>query len=222
MLSPLSYTARLTYKHIYKPLLFKFNPDDVHSSILKFGSRIQRFRAVNHLIHTSLAYKNETTLGQKVGGITFHNPVGLAAGFDKKFELAHMLKSIGFGFMEGGSLTYHKCEGNPRPWFHRLPKSQSIVVYAGLANNGVKAIIETLRAYPNDTFNNFPLNISIAKTNSKKTCTDNEAVADYVGSLRLLQKAQLGDIYTLNISCPNIYGGEPFTTPERLELLLDN
>ena len=122
--------------------------------------------------------------------------------------------------MEGGSLTFNKCEGNPRPWFHRLPKTQSLVVYAGLANNGVKAIIKTLNSYPSDTFKGFPLNISIAKTNSKKTCTDKEAISDYIGSMELLQKARWGDIYTLNISCPNVYGGEPFTTPDRLEALL--
>lgn len=122
--------------------------------------------------------------------------------------------------MEGGSLTYHKCKGNPRPWFHRLPKTRSLVVYAGLANKGASQIIKTLKSFPPGTFAGFPLNISVAKTNSKRASNDTDAIADYVGSLRKLKAAGLGDIYTLNISCPNTYGGEPFNTPDRLDRLL--
>lgn len=220
MISVISCTSSLSYKFIVKPILFKFKPDSVHNTIVKIGSRLQRYRPARYFIKTSWAYKNDELLGQNVAGIYFQNPVGLSAGFDKNFELARILKAIGFGFMEGGSLTYHKCEGNPRPWFHRLPNTKSLVVYAGLANNGVRTIIKTLNSYPSDTFKDFPLNISVAKTNSKETCTDEEAVADYVGSLKQLQKSKLGDMYTLNISCPNTYGGEPFTTPKRLESLL--
>lgn len=220
MLSIVSRTSGITYKRLAKPILFKLKPDDVHNELIRYGSHLQNSRFIRQVLQTSWAFNNEDMLSQTLHGITFRNPVGLSAGFDKNFELARILKTIGFGFMEGGSLTFNKCEGNPRPWFHRLPKTQSLVVYAGLANKGVKAIIKTLKSYPSDTFQDFPLNISVAKTNSKETCTDKEAIADYVGSLEQLKKARLGDMYTLNISCPNTYGGEPFTTPERLETLL--
>jgi len=60
----------------------------------------------------------------------------------------------------------------------------------------------------------------VAKTNSKLASTDEEAVKDYVGSLELIKAKGVGELVTLNISCPNTYGGEPFTTPERLEMLL--
>lgn len=220
MYSLISLTSGVAYRHIAKPILFRFSPDSVHSNLIKYASHLQKSRNLNRMLNASWAYKNETVLSQTINGITFRNPVGLSAGFDKNFELAQLLKAIGFGFMEGGSITYRQCDGNPRPWFHRLPKTQSLVVYAGLANNGVEKIIETIKNYPDDTFENFPMNISIAKTNSKETCTDEDAIADYIGSLKLLQKSQLGDIYTLNISCPNTYGGEPFTTPDRLESLL--
>lgn len=220
MNTTLSHTSGFAYRHIAKPVLFKFKPDDVHNSLVKYGSYLQKYRVVRKVVNTSWSYKNPRVLGQTLHGIEFQNPVGLSAGFDKNIELAQLLKIVGFGFMEGGSLTLHKCEGNPRPWFYRLPKTKSLVVYAGLANKGVETIIATLDNYPKTTFNDFPLNISVAKTNSKQTCTDTEAVADYIGSLRRLQKANVGDMYTLNISCPNTYGGEPFTTPNRLEALL--
>lgn len=171
-------------------------------------------------MRASWAYQQPARLSQSLLGLTFPNPVGLSAGFDKNFELARLIKAVGFGYMEGGSLTYEICAGNPRPWFYRLPKSQSLVVNAGLANQGVKRIADRIKRYPADLFHDFPLNISIAKTNSPQAVTDRAAVADYIGSMKHLQAKQLGQMYTLNISCPNTYGGQPFTTPERLELLL--
>ncbi len=220
MIAVISRTSSVMYRYIAKPILFKFKPDDVHNSLVKHGARLQQYRQLRRALKSCLAYENDAMLRQTILGITFRNPVGLSAGFDKNFELVQLMKTIGFGFMEGGSITYRECQGNPRPWFYRLPKTKSLVVFAGLANRGVRTIIQTLKDYPAETINNFPLNISVAKTNSKQTCTDKEAVADYIGSLKLLQKARAGDMYTLNISCPNTYGGEPFTTPERLESLL--
>ena len=220
MNTPISVASALAYKHVAKPLLFRQKPDSVHIRLLKTGKRVQRLKPARALIHGIWAYENEKTLGQSLHGIRFPGPVGLSAGFDKNFELPPLLKSIGFGFMEGGSLTLHECAGNPRPWFHRLPRSKSLVVHAGLANDGVHRIIETLQTYPAETQVNFPLNISIAKTNSPEACSDKAAVADYVGSFIALQQADIGDMYTINISCPNTYGGEPFTTPKRLDHLL--
>ena len=192
----------------------------MHQRTLAVGSLVQRSSSLRQLLTAVWAYDNPPFLRQKIHGITFRNPVGLSAGFDKNFELPPLLKAIGFGFMEGGSLTYRPCVGNPRPWFHRLPNSQSLVVYAGLANKGVDDIIGRIQNYPPDIFKNFPINISVAKTNVPEVCSDTEAIADYIGSLKVIQQADVGKMITLNISCPNTYGGEPFTTPTRLERLL--
>ncbi|HUD07631.1 MAG TPA: quinone-dependent dihydroorotate dehydrogenase [Candidatus Saccharimonadales bacterium] len=209
-----------TYRRLAKPLLFKYKPDPVHQHTLSLGSKLQRIEAIRHLLHGAWAYDNPAVLRQKIHGVIFRNPVGLSAGFDKNFEIPLLLSSIGFGFMEGGSLTFQPCSGNPRPWFHRLPNTQSIVVYAGLANEGVENIVQRLKQYPADTFRNFPLNISVARTNIPEVTSDKEAITDYVGSLKVIQAAAVGNLITLNISCPNTYGGEPFTTPGRLDNLL--
>ena len=219
MNSVISRTTSVTYRKGLKPVLFIQKPDKVHEHLLRAGSRLQKVRPLKAVLTKAWAYQNPV-LKQTVLGLDFRNPVGLSAGFDKNFELPPILKSIGFGFMEGGSLTYRKCDGNPRPWFYRLPKSQSIVVYAGLANQGVKTIVRRIKAYPANVFKEFPLNISVAKTNSPEACTDQAAVADYIGSLKAIKAAKVGNLITLNISCPNVYGGEPFTTPNRLERLL--
>jgi dihydroorotate dehydrogenase len=221
MVTVVSDTTSITYKKIVKPILFKQHPDVVHGRMLRTGSACQRSVLVRAAMRWMWAYQNEAALSQHLHGVTFCNPIGLSAGFDKNFELPPTMKAIGFGFMEGGSITYHTCKGNPRPWFYRLPRSQSIVVHVGLANEGAAAVLDRVQAYPSQTFDSFPLNISVAKTNSKLARTDEEAVKDYIGSLELIKKTGVGSLVTLNISCPNTYGGEPFTTPERLALLLD-
>ena len=220
MQSLVSNVSSKTYAKMVKPLLFKQTPDSVHERLLQAGSRLQRLGIIRSLVHGVWAYENKPRLGQEVLGIQFINPVGLSAGFDKNFELPPMLKSIGFGFMEGGSITHKPYTGNPRPWFYRLPKTKSIVVYAGLANQGATKIINRISNYDPPTFTDFPLNISVAKTNSKAAANETDAIADYVGSLSQIKKAAVGNMVTLNISCPNTYGGEPFTTPGLLEHLL--
>jgi len=209
-----------SYRHLVKPLLFRQSPDAVHKNIVRLARITQKSGIVRGVLKTAWAYDNEPYLAQDIAGIHFRNPIGLSAGFDKNMELPPMFRAIGFGFMEGGSLTYERCEGNTRPWFYRLPKSKSLVVHVGLANDGVESIMARLGSYKAGTFTNFPLNISVAKTNSPGTCDDKTAIEDYIGSLNLLRKGVRGGMFTLNISCPNTYGGEPFTTPERLERLL--
>ncbi len=220
MLNLVSYGTKITYKKGLKPILFRQQPDNVHGALLKHSTVIQKSALLRAATKKVWAYSNELYLAQDVFGLHFKNPVGLSAGFDKNFELVPLLKSIGFGFMEGGSVTFSACEGNPRPWFYRLPKTKSIVVYAGLANEGVTTITDRLLAYPGDTFTNFPINISVAKTNSMQAALEADAIADYIGSLRHIQQAEVGDMLTLNISCPNTYGGEPFTKPGKLDRLL--
>lgn len=216
----LSGASAVGYRYILKPILFRQKPDTVHRRMLRTGAKLQRSSAVCGLAYAAWAYECPEKLSQTVAGVHFANPVGLSAGFDKNFELPFMLKAVGFGFMEGGSITYQPCAGNPRPWFHRLPKSRSLVVHAGLGNDGSEVIIRRLLAYPSHLSKGFPFNISVAKTNSPEACTEAEAIADYIGTLKAIKRARVGEMITINISCPNTYGGEPFTTPAMLEHLL--
>lgn len=208
------------YRKIVKPLLFRQSADSVHHQMLRVSKLLQHVPGYAPAVHATWAYRNPKALSQTIHGVTFQNPVGLSAGFDANFELAPTLKAIGFGFMEGGSLTFWPSVGNPRPWFYRLPDAKSLVVHKGLANEGVDAIIERIKRYPSKTFRDFPLNISVAKTNSQDACDEADAIADYIGSLHRIQQSGVGNMITLNISCPNTYGGEPFTTPAKLERLL--
>ena len=210
--------TRLGYKHVAKPLLFKQHPDDVHHSLVRTAKVVQKVPVIREL--PRLWGYRSPFLEQTVLGLRFMNPVGLSAGFNKNIDMASVMRNVGFGFMVGGSVTAEACDGNPKPWFHRLPKSHSLVVYAGLPNQGVERIAQRLTTYPAHTFDNFPLVVSVAKTNSVAAATDKEAILDYCASLKRLDRDGVAPFYEINISCPNTHGGEPFSTPERLEMLL--
>ncbi len=206
------------YKRIAKPLLFKQHPDGVHRRLVKVAKITQKTPGIRRL--PKLWAYQSPLLEQDLLGIHFKNPVGLSAGFDKNIELAPTIKSVGFGFMTGGSITAENCIGNPKPWFHRLPHSKSLVVHAGLPNSGVDAVAQIIQGYPAGLFDTMPLAVSVAKTNSRQTVDDETAIADYCHSLTVLEAQGKVAWYEVNISCPNTYGGEPFTSPDRLEQLL--
>jgi dihydroorotate dehydrogenase (fumarate) len=200
--------------------MFLFPADGVHKALIIKGSIIGRIYPVKWLFKALWAYQNPKMLAQTINEVYFINPVGLSAGFDKNFQLLGVLPYLGFGFGEHGSLTFESSPGNPRPHYRRLKKSQSILVNAGLNNQGSKELIDRIKAFKPNKKYFIPLDISVAKTNSNKTTTDETGIKDYISSLKAIKKAGAGDQITINISCPNAYGGEPFTSPGRLKKLL--
>ncbi|MFZ1249438.1 MAG: quinone-dependent dihydroorotate dehydrogenase [Candidatus Saccharimonadales bacterium] len=220
MITPLSWATGATYRRLVKPVLFKSSPDTVHERMIRSARFVGKNRFMLGVMRQVFRAENPSVLQQTVHGLTFPNPIGLAAGLDKNGDLVPMLPAIGFGFGTVGSVTSQPCEGNPKPWFHRMPELQSLLVHVGLANSGTPTVQQKIHSYPPKTYTNFSLVVSVAKTNSRTTCTDHEAIQDYTTSLRLLQHDSLVNVLELNISCPNTYGGEPFTDAKRLEKLL--
>lgn len=214
------YTTFL-YVRLAKPVLFRFSPDRVHAHMISLGRFTQRFPFVACILSAAWAHRrDEALLGQTVVGVPFKNPIGLSAGLDKNGEIIPTVQAIGFGFATVGSVTAKASDGNPRPWYHRLPKTRSIVVNAGLPNHGAATIRQRIDGYKDKTFTNFPLFVSIAKTNSPETCTDESGLADYISGVKQIVSSPHVTGLEINISCPNAYGGEPFTRPEPLEALL--
>ncbi|MBP7005648.1 quinone-dependent dihydroorotate dehydrogenase [Patescibacteria group bacterium] len=204
---------RALYRHGAKPFFFAQDPEDVHDRMCELGQNIGRFRVTRWLARKFFRYENNM-LEQDIWGIRFSNPIGLAAGFDKNAHLTAVLPSVGFGFEEVGSITGERCEGNPRPRLWRLPQSRGLVVYYGLKNDGCEAIAARLH----EKRFAIPIGISVAKTNSPETVDVGAGIADYVKAFRAF--LDIGQYFTINISCPNTFGGEPFTDPARLHLLL--
>ena len=201
------------YRRVLKPFVFLFDAEKVHDAFTGIGVFLGKFKTMRALTRWLFAYKN-TRLEQTVLGIKFANPIGLSAGFDKDAKLTDIMPEVGFGFTEVGSITGEPCDGNPKPRLWRLPKLGALVVHYGLKNEGCERISTRLAT---KKFK-IPIGTNVAKTNNV-ACAETEAgIADYAKAFNALK--DIGDYFTVNISCPNAYGGEPFTDPARLELLL--
>jgi dihydroorotate dehydrogenase len=147
-----------------------------------------------------------------VFGVRFPNPVGLAAGLDKDGRALAAWPALGFGFVEVGTVTGRAQPGNDRPRLFRLPASQAIVNRMGFNNAGAAALADRLRA-----LGPLPVPLGISLGKSKITSLDH-AVADYVGSLRLLRP--YGDYFAINVSSPNTPGLRSLQDREQLTELL--
>ncbi len=205
--------SRFLYQYTAKPIFFLFDPEDTHNLLTLKG----RFLGSNHLtrglITFFFGYQNKK-LEQTIAGIRFPNPLGLAAGFDKDAHLTAILPAVGFGYAEVGSITGEPCQGNPRPRLWRLKQSKGLVIYYGLKNQGCAVIAEKLK---NKQFA-IPVGTSVAMTNCAKNLDINKAIKDYAKAFRAF--AAIGSYTTVNISCPNAQGGQPFSDPANLDRLL--
>ncbi len=204
---------KFLYKNILKPIIFLFDPENTHDFFNKIGRFLGSNIVTRFFTRAIFYYKNEMLL-QKILGIKFENPIGLAAGFDKNIELYKILPEVGFGYEEGGSITGERSEGNPKPRLWRLKKSQGLVVYYGLNNKGADEISNRIKK---GKFN-FPIGISVAKTNCERTVISEEGIKDYLKGFNLTK--DIASYMTVNISCPNAHGGQPFTDKESLDKLL--
>lgn len=204
---------RFFYLAILKPIFFHIEPEAIHNIMIKAGSFLGSNFFTQKLVALLFSYSN-ANLEQNILGIQFRNPVGLGAGFDKNAQLTKILPFLGFGFAEVGSITGKPCKGNPRPRLWRLKKSKALVVYYGLNNKGCEEISEKLKS---QSFQ-IPIGISVAKTNCKETVETQAGIDDYIKAYKKF--INIGSYSTINISCPNTFGGQNFTDAKKLDKLL--
>lgn len=208
---------RLLYQFVLKPLLFRLDPEWVHNVFVSVGEIFGRYAITRRLVSVVYGYRGRDA-SVTINGITFRTPVVLAAGFDYNGRLIRILKSVGFGGVEIGSVTARPSAGNPPPRLARMVRSRSLLVNKGLRNDGVKRIIQRLLETPPDP--DFIVGVSIARTNDEQSASVEAGIDDYRVSLERLVTAGVGDFYTVNISCPNVHGGESFASPPLLRRLL--
>ena len=184
------------YKHILKPILFRFNPETAHNMIMSALTFLRHIPFAGAIMRS--IYKKETpSLEKEVFGINFPNPVGLAGGLDKNGEHYNDMANFGFGFVEIGSLTPKPQDGNPRPRCFRVPADRAIINRFGINNKGVINAVEHIKK-------DRP-NVIIAANISKNTTSINEdAAKDYETSFALLY--DFVDMFVVNVSCPNVVG----------------
>ncbi|MBU1151688.1 quinone-dependent dihydroorotate dehydrogenase [Patescibacteria group bacterium] len=201
------------YKWIAKPIFFSMDPEFIHVWMVRFSRVLQSNPVTRAITGFFFTYKNKK-LSQKIEGIKFETPLGLAAGFDKDAEIVETIRLSGFGFSEVGSITADPCEGNPRPRLWRIINEKSLRVNYGLKNNGAEAIASRMER----TKYKMPVLISIARTNCRETCGRDQGVKDYLRTYKRFKN--IGDMDVLNISCPNSYGAETFLKTGNVRALL--
>lgn len=184
------------YKHLLKPILFRFNPETAHNLLFSFLSFLRHVPFAGSVIR-AIYKKDSPTLEKEVFGLRFPNPVGLAGGLDKNGEFYNDMANFGFGFVEIGSLTPKPQDGNPKPRCWRVPGDKAIINRYGINNKGVKNAVEHLKKERP--------NVIVAANISKNTTSINEdAAKDYETSFGLLY--DFVDMFVINISCPNVVG----------------
>ena len=132
------------YKLIIRPLLFCFDPEKVHHFTFSAVRFINKVPFASSIIK-SVYQTNDKKLERNLFGLTFKNPVGLAAGFDKDAKLFNELNNFGFGFIEIGTLTPKPQEGNPKKRLFRLKADKAIINRMGFNNGGVFEAVERLK-----------------------------------------------------------------------------
>ena len=185
----------MVYKNLLKPLLFNMEAEKAHDFTYGFAQKASDSDVLKFLIKVLYNYQSRELI-QNFWGLTFRNPIGLAAGFDKNGHIAEAIEAIGAGFTEVGSITANPSTGNAKPRSFRLPKDQALINRMGLNNDGAKTIIKRLK----NTSLSLPLGVNIAKTHDPAIMGD-KAIEDYLFSFK--EAREVADYITINISCPN-------------------
>lgn len=198
------------YKLI-KPLLFLMNAEKAHHFTTRIYSIISKVPLLGWLVNSPFKYE-QASLEKTVFGLSFPNPVGLAAGFDKDGKYYDQMSQLGFGFIEIGTVTPKPQKGNPQPRLFRLPKDESLINRMGFNNDGVDAMVARLK---NRKKSKVIIGGNIGKN---KTTPNNQAHEDYLICFNKLY--DYVDYFVVNVSSPNTPGLRELQEKEPLTKLL--
>lgn len=188
--------------------LFLLDPERAHHMVTRMLRRAQTPGVTRRLIQSKDA---DPRLATRVAGISFTNPIGMAAGFDKEADVYNALLALGFGHVEIGTVTPKPQAGNPKPRIRRFKEHQALVNRMGFPGPGMEAVVRRMRRWPPIG----PVGINIGP--NKETASDK--VADSVARLaeRLASEA---DYLAVNVSSPNTPGLRELQTPVGVSKLI--
>lgn len=186
---------------VLRSFMFTMQPEKSHSFSMESMQKINKFALGRGLLRAMFTYKN-ANLERNILGLRFINPVGLAAGFDKNATYLHELQSLGFGFVEIGTVTPRPQPGNEQPRLFRLPADKAIINRMGFNNDGVEIVRTRLELFHKHKKNN---DLIIGGNIGKNKVTPNEnAWKDYVTCFNEL--FDVVDYFVVNVSSPNTPG----------------
>lgn len=181
---------------IIRKVLFNIEAERTHYMVMNNLKRVYAIPGMRQVLRSMFTVKHPS-LERKLWGLTFPNPVGLAAGFDKDAKYSDALACLGFGFVEIGTVTPRPQPGNPQPRLFRLPADSALINRMGFNNEGSKAAAERLK--------NRKEKIVIGGNIGKNKDTPNEqAIDDYIACFKDLYNVV--DYFVVNVSSPNTPG----------------
>jgi len=194
---------------LIRPLLFRLDPEQAHTITLNLIRLVGAFPPLRLLLRTWYAGPEKPV---QAFGLTFRNPVGLAAGYDKDGLGWRGLAALGFGHIEVGTVTPRPQPGNPKPRIFRLPQHRAVINRMGFPGKGAQFVRKQLAgSRPEDLI----LGINLGK--NKDTPLE-EAAGDYLELIKIF--APLGDYLTINVSSPNTVGLRRLQARQELQSLL--
>lgn len=196
--------------NLVKKILFQYEPESVHYKVMQWLTKAYNSGVGRKYLESNYCI-NHPSLERKVFGLTFKNPVGLAAGFDKDAMFIDELSCLGFGFIEIGTLTPKPQDGNEKPRLFRFPIDQAIINRMGFNNQGVDEAAIRLK--------NRKTNLIIGGNIGKNKSTPNEnAIDDYAYCFKKL--FDVVDYFVVNVSSPNTPNLRELQEKEPLRKLL--
>lgn len=198
---------------VLRPLLFALEPEQAHAAVLTGLAALQRSPAALRQLRNQAA-PLAPELAVNALGLTFANPIGLAAGFDKNARVVAALGAMGFGSVEVGGVTAASLSGNARPRIRRHAHREAVVNWMGLPNEGAEAVAHRLERLRKEGGIGSrrgslpPVGLNVAGA----------VVEDYLHVLRCC--GPYVDYATLNVSCPNVPAGRQLSDPSAIRDLL--
>ncbi len=202
-------STRTAYDRVFDRVFTRVDPERAH----RLGFRAVRAAAP---VTRPVLGRRAPVATVQAWGLTFRNPLGLAAGFDKNAVGVDGLAALGFGFVEIGTVTAHPQPGNPAPRLFRLPDDRAIVNRMGFNNDGAEVVAGRLAERRR---RDVVVGVNIGKTKVVPEDDERAVLADYARSARLL--APHADYLVVNVSSPNTPGLRSLQAVDRLAPLLD-
>lgn len=198
------------YKTVIRPLLFLLSPEKAHHLATSMLVVFCRIPGVKWLLRQFLNYQ-DPNLKRELFGLTFPNPVGLAAGFDKEAQFIDEFAALGFGFIEIGTITPKGQPGNPKPRLFRLPQDHALINRMGFNNLGVDMAVRQLKKRRTGV-------IVGGNIGKNKLTPNEEAYRDYEICFDAL--FNYVDYFVVNVSSPNTPNLRALQEKEPLKQLL--
>lgn len=206
----------MLYRHVLKPGFFKMDPETAHHWTIGGLSAIGKIPGGLNLLDMMYGVQETPDLSMDLWGIRFPHPIGLAAGLDKNGQAVQAFSSIGFGFVEVGTVTPKPQPGNDSPRLFRLPSDEALINRMGFNNLGAEYLAKQLDHIRKQKKQRIPIAVNIGKN---KFTSNETAMDDYIACIRILYP--YGDFFVVNISSPNTPDLRKLQHGDELRQLLD-